>query len=386
MVKDMGIPDSQIILMLADDIPCNARNHKPGQMYDNQFMTKDLYQDVEVDYRGSEVTVESFLRLLTGRHSDDQARSKRLLTDENSNILIYMNGHGGNGFIKFQDVEELSSADLADTLEQMHKQKRYNEILLYTDTCQAASLGMKVYSPNVLSVGSSLIGENSYSGAFLLDVQNHVADRMTQTTRDFAEVYQQDLASNPNTKTPSLQDLLDSLSYDKLHSHIGITNTLSRPTRSIPFTDFFGSVAKVYKAAPAYPLSNVLSPNSNYTDSNSVHRIQNSAQSGGGHEDKIMDDDADKNNVDRKKFDANNVDTYNVAENSKSKHALQSLQNQSISSTSQSSSSFDASIVFDQIMMILIALPDYILISSVVAFVATLIISDFLNVHESSSA
>jgi hypothetical protein len=29
-------------------------------------------------------------------------RSKRLLTDEGSNILVYMTGHGGDGFLKFQ--------------------------------------------------------------------------------------------------------------------------------------------------------------------------------------------------------------------------------------------------------------------------------------------
>ncbi|XP_050340535.1 putative GPI-anchor transamidase [Bactrocera neohumeralis] len=34
-VKRLGIPDSQIILMLADDMACNARNPRPGQVYKN---------------------------------------------------------------------------------------------------------------------------------------------------------------------------------------------------------------------------------------------------------------------------------------------------------------------------------------------------------------
>ena len=34
--KQNGIPDSQIILMLADDVPCNPRNNKPGTVYNNK--------------------------------------------------------------------------------------------------------------------------------------------------------------------------------------------------------------------------------------------------------------------------------------------------------------------------------------------------------------
>ena len=30
LVKRSGVPDSHILLMLADDMPCNARNAKPG--------------------------------------------------------------------------------------------------------------------------------------------------------------------------------------------------------------------------------------------------------------------------------------------------------------------------------------------------------------------
>jgi phosphatidylinositol glycan class K len=67
-IKRLGMPDSNIILMLADDVACNARNTFPATVFGNRDRRKDLYgQGVEVDYRGYEVTVESFLRLLTGK-------------------------------------------------------------------------------------------------------------------------------------------------------------------------------------------------------------------------------------------------------------------------------------------------------------------------------
>ncbi len=66
-VKRLGIPDSQIILMLPDDMACNPRNAFPGTVYSNAERAVDLYGDnIEVDYRGYEVTVENFLRVLTG--------------------------------------------------------------------------------------------------------------------------------------------------------------------------------------------------------------------------------------------------------------------------------------------------------------------------------
>lgn len=52
-------------------------------------------------------------------------RSKRLLSDERSNIFVYMTGHGGNEFLKFQDNEEISAFDIADAFAQMYQKKRY---------------------------------------------------------------------------------------------------------------------------------------------------------------------------------------------------------------------------------------------------------------------
>lgn len=40
---------------------------------------------------------------------------------------------------------------------------RYHEILFIADTCQAATLHTHFYSPNILAIGSSMKGENSYS-------------------------------------------------------------------------------------------------------------------------------------------------------------------------------------------------------------------------------
>lgn len=66
-VKRFGIPDSQIIVMLADDVACNPRNKFPATVFNNRDQALNLYgESIEVDYRGYEVSVENFVRVLTG--------------------------------------------------------------------------------------------------------------------------------------------------------------------------------------------------------------------------------------------------------------------------------------------------------------------------------
>ena len=56
-VKRLGIPDSRIILMIADDMSCDARNPKPATIFNNGQHFINVYgDDVEVDYRGSPFT------------------------------------------------------------------------------------------------------------------------------------------------------------------------------------------------------------------------------------------------------------------------------------------------------------------------------------------
>lgn len=68
-MKSYGVPDSQIILMLADEMACNPRNMEPATIFNNKNHEINLYGDnIEVDFRGPDVSVDSFLRILTGRN------------------------------------------------------------------------------------------------------------------------------------------------------------------------------------------------------------------------------------------------------------------------------------------------------------------------------
>ena len=240
-VKRLGIPDSRIILMLADDMPCNPRNPKPATVFNNAKGHINLYgDDVEVDYRGYEVTVQNFVRLLTGRVAESTADSRKLMTDEHSNILIYLTGHGGDGFLKFQDSEEITAVELADAFEQMYQKRRYNEILLISETCQAESMGMKLYSPNILSIGSSKVGEDSLSHHGDPTIGVYVVDRYTYYALDFLEK----VSINSNK---TLSQFIKKVCPKQLclSTTVVRSDLFKRDLSKVPVTDFFGNVPQV---------------------------------------------------------------------------------------------------------------------------------------------
>lgn len=250
-VKRLGIPDSQIILMVADDMACNARNPHPATVFNNANQQINVYgDDVEVDYRGYEVTVENFIRVLTGRLPPSTPRSKRLLSDNRSNILIYMTGHGGDGFLKFQDSEEISNVELADALEQMWQKQRYHELFFMVDTCQSQSMFQLFYSPNILAVGSSHVGEDSLSHHVDPAIGVYIIDRYTYYALEFLESVQPD-------SHHTMAQFLKVCPPRQCISHVAVrTDLFHRDLNKTPITDFFGSVRNVEISTETLTLGN----------------------------------------------------------------------------------------------------------------------------------
>lgn len=186
-IKAAGIPDSHILTMIPDDYGCSPRNGEhSAQLFSANNRSMNLYENIEIDYRGEHaVTVESLLRLLTNRHHPTTPNSQRLLSDSQSSVLLYLSGHGGNGFLKFQDQEELSSVDLADAIASMHRQGRYGQLMLVIDTCQAESMHEHIDSPNTLSITASRVGQNSYSAGNDPTVGLAISDRFTASVLSF---------------------------------------------------------------------------------------------------------------------------------------------------------------------------------------------------------
>jgi Peptidase C13 family len=255
-----GFTNDRIVYMVADDYTTNPRTPLSLNVLHNANQNKQtpsvhapdsLYDETtQIDYRQEDVTVANFVRILSGRDNV-------LHSDEQSHILVYLTGHGGNEFLKFRDEEELLASDLRRLVLDM--KGRYKEILIIADTCQAFTLGKYLNdTENVMLIGSALEGESSYSHHSDPALGLSVIERYTFSVMEFLlssiqthetkRKKQAKLWSRNNTASwyPAglslKQALVDPYSYEKQRAHIGYTDEAmprGRKLHQIPLTDFF---------------------------------------------------------------------------------------------------------------------------------------------------
>lgn len=235
LLKENGFRDENIILMLADEYAVNPRNPLKNRIRTAPEGPSLYDAATEVDYRGEDVTVHNFVNALTGRQTPGLPV---LNTNNESNILIYLTGHGGDQFFKFQDVEEIMTQHLSFVFHQMHAANRYHEILFVADTCQAFTLGDQLKSPNITVIGSSLRGESSYAHHSDSDLGISVIERYTFGLDQFLRN-----SSNVNWEQMSLrQAMVDPFPYEEQRAHIGILDSLAaRKADKVPMSDFWVS-------------------------------------------------------------------------------------------------------------------------------------------------
>jgi len=237
-IKKSGFSDDRIIFMNAeDDVICDNRNPLIGILKSN--IGKDFFRNfseyIEIDYKGKEVSIDNFLSVLLGRQTSDTPISKRLRSGPDSNIFIYMTGHGGDEFFKFQDSEELGAPELAYAIEEMYNKVRYREMLVVLDTCQASTMCKYIRSPSVYCIGSSQKGENSYAYVQDEEVGIPVMDRFTYA---FVELLQKQQSKN-HLSDMSIEQLISSMDSRFIRSKPTISSsTLSDDPHSVQISDF----------------------------------------------------------------------------------------------------------------------------------------------------
>ena len=203
MIRELGFPNDRIILMLSDDVASNSRNIFPNKVYHKTPFDDNLYlEDIEIDYKGRAVTIETFRNVLIGNHDSATPSSKRMHSTEQSDVLVFLTGHGGENFFKFQDFEEITSKEVAEIFGEMYRRGRYSRLLFFMDTCQASTMLVDLHAPNVTMISSSVHGQSSYS-----DTPNQILG--LPLTDRFAKQLYQFFKENRDLKNKSVQSLID---------------------------------------------------------------------------------------------------------------------------------------------------------------------------------
>ena len=155
-----GFPDSNIIVMMYDDIAYSAENPFPGVII-NKNNGNNLYVNVPKDYTGNEVTPQNFLNVLIGNSTDGK---KVVVPNPDNDIFIYFADHGASGLIAFP-TEFLYAYQLIDTFKYMYNNKQYNSIVFYLEACESGSMFNNLLPSNmsIFAMTAANPDESSYA-------------------------------------------------------------------------------------------------------------------------------------------------------------------------------------------------------------------------------
>ncbi|GLD99563.1 hypothetical protein PINS_up008289 [Pythium insidiosum] len=182
VVRRHGIPAENVILMMYDDVASAPENPFPGKIFNRPDQGSngdavDVYAGCHVDYRGDDVTPDMFLSVLLG---DDNATKGRKVLNATAEDRVFINfvDHGADGVLLFPDDGMLRAKQLLKTLQQMHFQKRYKELVFYVEACESGSMfhDDDMRKINVFVTTAASASESSY-GTFCppMDVVNGTA-------------------------------------------------------------------------------------------------------------------------------------------------------------------------------------------------------------------
>ena len=98
LLRENGVPDDHIILMLYDDVPDSPENPLYGNVH-NVPGGANLRANAEVDYSGPNVTPDTFMDVLTGNITPETPFV--LSSNASTDVFVYIASHGSPGSIVF---------------------------------------------------------------------------------------------------------------------------------------------------------------------------------------------------------------------------------------------------------------------------------------------
>ncbi|MBN1166903.1 MAG: ABC transporter substrate-binding protein [Methanospirillaceae archaeon] len=227
-VKDQGVPDDHIILLVYDDIPYDTRNKKPGEVYHTPE-EMEVRTEAEPDYIGDTINKQMVHDVLlgTGGFKDNPL----LLSDENATVLLYLSSHGAAGgeLLVGKGEEQISPEDFSLIIEKMAEEKKFKRMLVVLESCFSGATVENVNTDNVILLTAASGNETSKSAIYDSNLAIWLSDEFTDELISTLE------AADPRMP---LHDLYQELYRNVRSSH----PTLVRGNSSlnIPAKVFFG--------------------------------------------------------------------------------------------------------------------------------------------------
>jgi len=140
IMRKFGIPESNIVTMMFDDVANNRANPVKGTLI-NRPGGQDNYQGMVKDYVGHDVTPDNFIKILSGNAAAMKGIGTGKVIDSGPDDHVFVNfaDHGGPGLIAFPE-SVLHVAQLNKTIWKLYEEKRYHKMVMYIEACESGSM------------------------------------------------------------------------------------------------------------------------------------------------------------------------------------------------------------------------------------------------------
>ena len=177
-VRDQGVPEDHIILMIYDDITNHKQNKKPGEVYHYP----DIYEvrkGVHPAYTGETVNKQTLQQVLTGTEAPGEG--PQLRSDEHATVLLYLSSHGTQGGILKvgNEQEEISPAEFSSLIDTMAAEKKFGNMLVILESCFSGATVADVHTPDVTLLAASAPDETSKASTYDSELAVWLSDECT---------------------------------------------------------------------------------------------------------------------------------------------------------------------------------------------------------------
>lgn len=229
ILREQGVPDDHIILLVYDDIPYDPRNVKPGEVYHTPHL-EEVRQTADPDYSGTQVSKEMIENILSGGGSPDLPV---LDSNENSTVLMYVASHGVEGglLIVGDGREVITPGEFSSMVWKMKEQKRFGRMLVILESCFSGAMGDQVATPGVLVLTAAGMNETSKSAIYDSSLSSWISDEFTSKISS--------LIRNSG-ETDTVRKFYEEAYRAVRSSHPGIYNYNNSFSLNTPVSVFFG--------------------------------------------------------------------------------------------------------------------------------------------------
>lgn len=232
LLREGGVPDDHIVLMLADDLSAASQNRLPGVVR-GEPDGPNLRQGAEVDYQLT-LSAPQLMDVLSGNSTAETP--KVLHPTAASNLYVYLVGHGGQKGLPVgaNSTSEglagrgsvLSPQLLRQTLCDQRKAGNLRRGLVVIESCFGGVFGRQQDSgleagcdggtalDGVVLLSAANSTENSYAASYDSELSVWLADQFSQHVARFVQ----------SSRAASLVDLYTSAYVSVAGSHVSIYN------------------------------------------------------------------------------------------------------------------------------------------------------------------